>query len=325
MMDADRLRKEFVGEYLPERLDIFRTRLADRAMISDEMMRRAVTEPGTWLTDRLEGEFMKDSLARRQRLFHLRSYDRTVHPTQKYSMKAEMAFDLILRALIAKQPVSPALIEKAGQEALHEYLGNNVSIDSQLEADEILLDFGSLIAGEAYSSLFTDTTLKPFLSFWSDWDGSNRPSGQGHRLIAAAVMANVRRMARILDLLRQADSHLEIDPNLLVELDRLPQRSQRLTNLLNNITQLTHQLEQRYRGILPFSVDSTPIQRLATSLHLRRDSAKDALATQRPLRTKHAGTPPSTQGNARNLLRIEQAVAQATPCSAPCHSCQPHG
>ncbi|MBK9925209.1 MAG: pyridoxal phosphate-dependent aminotransferase [Anaerolineales bacterium] len=274
VVDGNRLRKEFISEYLPERLDVFRTRLADRAMISDELMRRALTEPGTWLVDRLESEFMKDSLARRQRLFHLRNYDRTVHPTQKYSMKAEMAFDLILRALIAKHPVSPALIETAGQEALHEYLGNNVSIDSQLEADEILLDFGSLVASEAYSSLFTDTALKPFLSFWSDWDGSNRPSGQGHRLIAAAVMANVRRMARILDLLREADTHLDIDPNLLIELDRLPQRSQRFTNLLNNITQLTHQLEQRYRGILPFSVDATPLQRLATSLHLRRDPAK---------------------------------------------------
>jgi hypothetical protein len=33
-------------------------------------------------------------------------------------------------------------------------------------------------------------------------------------------------------------------------------------------------LEQRYRGILPFSVDTTPLQRLATRLKLRRDPAR---------------------------------------------------
>ncbi len=273
VVDGNRLRKEFIADYLPSRLDVFRTRLSDRVLVSDEMMRRAVMDGGDWLTSQLEPEFMKNSLARRQQLFHLRNYDRTVHPTQMYSVKAEMAFDVILRALIAKQSVAPALIEQAGQEVLREFLGNNVSIDSQLEADEILLDLDTLIAGEAYTDLFTDTKLKPFLSFWSDWDGSNRPSGQGHRLIAAAVMENVRRMARILNLLRQAGSHIAIDPNLLVEIDRLPQQSRRFTQLLNNITQLTHQLEQRYRGILPFSVDATPFQKLATRLHLRHDPA----------------------------------------------------
>jgi aspartate/methionine/tyrosine aminotransferase len=274
VVDGIRLRSEFVKDYLPERLKIFRTRLKERSLISDEMMRRAAMDGSDWLASRLDGEFMKDSLSRRQELFHLRTYDRTVHPTQKYSIKAEMAFDVILRALIARQPVGHVLIERAGEEILNEFLGNNVSIDSQLEADEILLDFNTLVAVEEYADLFSEATMKPFLSFWSDWDGSNRPSGQGHRLIAAAVMANVRRMARILNLLRQADPHISISSDLLIELDRLPQWSQRFTQLLNNITQLTHQLEQRYRGILPFVVEVSPIERLATKMHLRRDPAK---------------------------------------------------
>ena len=54
----------------------------------------------------------------------------------------------------------------------------------------------------------------------------------------------------------------------------LPQHNQRFTKLLNEITTLTHQLEQRYRGILPFSVETTPFQRMATRLHLRRDPAR---------------------------------------------------
>jgi hypothetical protein len=217
---------------------------------------------------------MKDSLRRRQERFRLRSYDRTVHPTQRYSLQAEMACDAILAALVADQPVSPAMVEKAGSGLLQEFLGRNVNISSQHEADEILLDFDALVAAEAYTELFTDASLAPLLSFWSDWDGSNRPSGQGHRLIASLVMENVRRMASVLSLLRQADGQIEIDSELLLELDALPERSRRFTALLNNITHLTHQLEQRYRGILPFSVEATPLQRLAARFIRRRDPAR---------------------------------------------------
>jgi aspartate/methionine/tyrosine aminotransferase len=273
-LDGNALREEFLTTYLPERLEVFRTRYLDRASISDELMQRAQRDSGDWLGGRLEHEFMKDSLRRRQELFRGRNYDRTVHPTQRYSLQAEMAFDAILDKLIALQPVAPALIEKAGREILQEFLGRNVSINSQNEAYEILLDFDALVAGEAYTGLFTDTPLSPFLSFWSDWDGSNRPSGQGHYLIASAVMENVRRMARILNLLLQTDPHIEINPQLSMELELLPQQSRRFTQLLDNITRLTHQLEQRYRGILPFSVDATSFQQFATRLHLRRDPAR---------------------------------------------------
>ena len=60
-----------------------------------------------------------------------------------------------------------------GKRISQEFLGRNVSINSQQEANEILLDFDALVAGEAYSDLFCNPTLQPFLSFWSDWDGSN--------------------------------------------------------------------------------------------------------------------------------------------------------
>lgn len=274
LLDGEQVRREFVRRYAPERLDAFRTRLLDRARISDELMRQALGDGGKRLAERLEREFMKDSLERRQELFRLRSYDRTVHPTQMYSLGAELALDAILKALIAGQPVPAAHIEEAARALLQEYLGLNVSISSRQETDEILLDLAALTAGEQYSELFTGATLTPFLSFWSDWDGSNRPSGQGHQLAAAVVMENVRRMAHILGLLRQVVPDVAISPDLLSELDRLDQRNQRFTQLLNAITQLTHQLERRYRGILPFSVDTTPLRQLATRWHLRRDPAK---------------------------------------------------
>ena len=162
---------------------------------------------------------------------------------------------------------------------MQEYLGRNVSITSQHEADEILLDLAPLIAGEEYTELFTNTKLSPFLSFWSDWDGSNRPSGQGHRLAAAIVIENVQRMTRVLNLLRQAAPDTPVSPELLSELDLLPQRNQRFTQLLNAITLLTHQLEQRYRGILPFSVDHYALAASGDTLaHTSRSSA-DSVAT----------------------------------------------
>ncbi|GAB4491121.1 MAG: hypothetical protein Fur0016_22530 [Anaerolineales bacterium] len=272
-IDPAHLRKEFLKTYLPERLDLFRQRLRERALISDELMRKAAAD-GNWLAARLEREFMKDALARRQNAFRLRTYDRTVHPTQKYSLTAEMVIESIQRAIINKQPPAPGLAEKAAHELLREFLGLNISINSEREADEILVDFDALTASEAYIELFSETQIPTFLSFWSDWDGSNRPSGQGHRLAAAAVMENVRRLAGILNLLRRANPHLPIAPDLLAELERLPERSTRFTQLLNQITQLTHQLEQRYRGFLPYSLNTSPLERLATRLHLRRDPAE---------------------------------------------------
>ena len=273
-LDSGQLQRELLQSHIPERLDVFRNRLLDRVAIQDELMRQALSDNGQWLVERLEGEFMKDSLQRRQEHFRVRSYDRTVHPTQVYSLQAEMALDAVVTALISRQPVSPAIIEKAAQELLKEYIGINVAINSQQEVDEILLDLSSLMAGEEFAELFTDTMLSPFLSFWSDWDGSNRPSGQGHSLVAAVVMENVRRLTQILEILQQVDPTIPVDSALRSELDLLPQRNQRFTKLLNKITNLTHQLEQRYRGILPFSVETTPLQQLATRLHIRRDPAK---------------------------------------------------
>ena len=226
-LDSRQMQQEFLQHYGPERLELFRTRLLDRAFISDDLMRQASNDAGDWLGERLDREFMKDSLPRRQESFRLRSYDRTVHPTQMYSLQAELALDAIVTALVSSQPVAPSQIKQAGQELWQEFLGRNVSINSQQEADEILLDLAALITGEEYAGQLTGATLPSFLSFWSDWDGSNRPSGQGHRLVAAVVMENVQRMARILNLLRQADPRIPVSPELVSELDRLPQRNQR--------------------------------------------------------------------------------------------------
>ena len=291
-LDAETMQRDFLRKYVPERLEIFRSRLLDRSLISDELMQRALSDGGEWLAARLDREFMKDSLHRRQEHFRLRSYDRTVHPTQMFSLQAELSFDAIIKSLIFEERPDPALIDKAARDLWQEYMGRTVAITSQREADEILLDLAAQIAGEEHAELFTNTTLPPFLSFWSDWDGSNRPSGQGHVLIASLVIENVRRMSRILNLLKQVDQHAEVNPELLSELRALPQQNQRFGQLLKNITLLTHQLEQRYHGILPFSVNDNSWQRLATRWHLRRDPIQTLLQhndryEQRMLELRH--------------------------------------
>lgn len=273
-LDGATVWTDFSGRYAPERLEVFRRRLLDRSLISDELMREALGNGGRRLGERLDREFMKDSLDRRQELFRLRAYDRTVHPTQMYSLQAEQALDGILGAIIGGQAIPSAQIDRAAQELLKEYVGINVPINSQQEADEILLDLAALAAGEQFTGLFTDSHLSAYLSFWSDWDGSSRPSGQGQQLVAAVVMENVRRMGNILNLLRQIDPGLPVSAELVSELEQLSARDQKFKKLLNNITSLTHQLEQRYRGVLPYSVDSGPLRRMATSLHLRRDPVK---------------------------------------------------
>ena len=110
-----------------------------------------------------------------------------------------------------------------------------------------------------------------FLSFWGDWDGSNRPSGQGHRLIASVLVENVTRLSRLVSLLAAKDGNAGIDPKLLGEIEELSDMNRRFTRLLNEITSLTHQLERRYRGILPVNMRPGKARSLGMSLHLVRD------------------------------------------------------
>jgi hypothetical protein len=107
-----------------------------------------------------------------------------------------------------------------------------------------------MIGAEEYVRLHTDSALEPFLSYWGDWDGSTRPSGQGHRLVASVLLANVERLAHFLFMLKTADRSAPVDPALLHDLEKLPLRNSRFRKLLDEITLLTQQLERRYKGTI---------------------------------------------------------------------------
>ena len=263
--------RRFMESYVPERLAVFRQRWLDRYRQTEELMRKTEEDSGKSLSQTLHHELYKDSLLRREEMFRMRDSDRTVHPTQMYSIKTEARFEGMIEGLVRSTAPSQSDFQAAARELLEEYLALNVAITSSEESEELILDLDSAIRGEIVSWLSTGNESRSVVSFWGDWDGSNRPSGQGHRLVATTLMANVSRLARLLWTVLEADKSIRMEQKILAELRELPERNQRFTRLLNDITELTHQLEKRYRGMLPFSVRPSAARNVGMKLRLARD------------------------------------------------------
>lgn len=263
--------KEFRTNYVPRRLELFKQRYRDRLDIAEELLQQTHADGGSALARHLDRELFKDSLSLRTQAFRSRMYDRTVHPTQRYSIQVEICFNNIISDLIRHRAVSQDRLQSAVNELLREYYALNVAINSSEESQELILDLDSLIDGENYAVLFGKENLRTFISFWGDWDGSNRPSGQGHRLVATTLIENVSRLARLLSCLVQVEKGISLDPKLLMEMQRVPENNLRFTRLLNDITILTQQLEKRYRGVLPFHVKPGKVRNIGMKLHLARD------------------------------------------------------
>jgi aspartate/methionine/tyrosine aminotransferase len=263
--------KLFFEEFLPERLDSFRTRLQDRLSITDDLVAAVLNDKGKALSHKLEKEFRKDNLSRREQVFRQRLYDRTVHPTQMFSLKVELLFESLCDKTIRNYDINSQELEKISRGLINDFLGLNVAIVSAEEPSELLLDLNSQIAAENYIQLNSDFSFDPILSFWGDWDGSNRPSGQGHSLVASVLIENVRRQTVLLRMLLDSDKSVKIEPGLLGEIEKFSVSRIQFTGLLSQITQLTHQLEKRYRGTLPFNIKPGRIRRLGMNLKIAQD------------------------------------------------------
>ena len=263
--------KLFFEEYLPERLKIFRTKLQDRISITSDMTASVMNDKGNSLSLMLEKEFKKDNLSRREQVFRKRLYDRTVHPTQMYSLKTEILFENLCYGIIRNEGYGSGELDKISSELIKEFLGLNVAIVSAEEPSELLLDLNSQIAAENFIFINSDFSYDPILSFWGDWDGSNRPSGQGHSLIASVLIENVQRQADLLRMLLDSDRSLQIESDLLSEIEKFSISRAQFTVLLDQITQLTHQLEKRYKGTLPFNIKPGRLRRLGMNLKIAQD------------------------------------------------------
>ena len=264
-------KEKFKKVFLEERLSVFKNKLEERIYLAEALIESAASDGGKTLSSRLEYEFFKDNLEERLHRFKRRLYDRTVHPTQMYSLRTELIFENIINKLIRKKQVSVKLIDLLSDELVKEYLGMNVAIISGEESSELLLDLNSLVASENYFGLNSNYKFHPFISFWGDWDGTNRPSGQGHSLTAAVIIENVSRQANLLKMLMRCDKTVYIEASLLDEIQKLPYRNKKFVKLLGEITQLTHQLEKRYKGILPVNIKPGRLRKLGMSLRIAND------------------------------------------------------
>ncbi len=261
----------FQNIFLKERIATLSDQFASRSFLWQQWQMKDAKQIKNQLKHILESEFYKDDLSQRQQRFVSRLFDRTVHPTQIFSIQVDqLARSLIDDFLIGKQ-LTQQKLQPLARALVDEFTGRSVPINSIQESDELLLDLDALIDAEHLAILQGNNDLQTFLSYWGDWDGSSRPSGQGHRLVAAVLMKNVARMARILNLLLQVEPSLKIDAQLREALNQFPQRRKKFWRLLNEITALTNQLEKRYQSLLPASIYPSRWRKLGMKLHLVRD------------------------------------------------------
>ncbi len=261
----------FEQEFLPQRVQTLKTLWQNRLQLWRWWQKLEGPNLRRRLSERLENEFFKDDLATRQQRFRQRLFDRTVHPTQIYALKVEALARALSEKLILKQPVLKSEIQTLAEHMLNEFWGENVAINSIDEAQELLLDLDAFIEAEMLAEQAGENDLQTFLSFWGDWDGSTRPSGQGHRLVAAVVVENVSRLAAILNTLLQLEPGLKIDETLKKDLQQLPGQRQQFWKLLNEITHLTNQLEKRFRSLMPVTLRPSAWRRLGMKFRLLSD------------------------------------------------------
>lgn len=205
----------------------------------------------TLFIETLKGEFYKDDLKEKIERFKKRLFDRTVHPTQIRSIKVEKLCWEIIDRIIRKKLPEESLIKKFCDEVVDEYLALNVPIKSEEEGFEAILDLRSGILAEMWLSLNGIDFPAFILSFWGDWDGSSRPSGQGHSIIAKVLIENIKNQIKLLEALKKAFSNFKLSKDLEEEIQKLDKRVAKFLNLLDSITKLTDRLEKQYKSYLP--------------------------------------------------------------------------
>lgn len=263
--------KESWLSYLTYRIEIIKQKIKDQLNLKYKMINRVKQDNGKTLIKILEKEFFKESLEKREIKFKQRLYDRTVHPTQMYGLKVDILMNQIVSKLIETERMDLNLIENMSKEMVLEFVGETVPISSLLEGEEVLCDLKSLIDAEQWAFWMNETKTETFLSFWSDWDGSTRPSGQGHRLVAAVLIENIKNLSALVELVNEKCKNAEMDPFLMKEIVVFRENEDKFKCLLNDITALTHKLEKKYMGIVPKDIKTGFIKKIGISLNILSD------------------------------------------------------
>lgn len=283
-LDSLDQKKHFFNNYLPWRIKILNDRFIDIIKLFSKVVEKTQTTNPKNISAVLEKELFKDDIHDRQIRFKKRLFDRTVHPTQMYSLAVDILVDRTFSSLIYGSGNSlPG--SDIGKEIVKEYFGINIAINSEREAYELIYDLRTMVRNELYS----DNYSEHFLSFWGDWDGSTRPSGQGHRLVAAVAIENVRHLAYFLKTIHSLNPSLDISASLISELQSLPQKNIKFWELLNKITSLTNLFEKNYKGLLPANISGGTLKQIAVKLKVNRDPLKSLFLHNSRLERKMLG------------------------------------
>jgi len=268
--NSEELQKSW-SEYLSYRIKAINRHIKEKLVLKEKQIKSVRQDDGERLFNTLEKEFHKDSLCGREQKFQQRLYDRTVHPTQMYSLKTDTLIYKLILQLAESGEIDSTLIENLAKHMILEFVGKTVPISSQEEGAEVLCDLNSLINAEQWAFWMNDTNIDVFLSFWSDWDGSTRPSGQGHRLVSAVLIENIKNLIKLVELLNEKCENIEISPLLMKDISLFHNNKVKFKNLLNDITVLTQKLEKKYQGIFPKDLKIGILRRMAISLNLMSD------------------------------------------------------
>jgi len=265
-------RNIFLREFLPQRMDLLRQKVKDHGTLhytttcgGDD------TANSEGVLERFAEELQFPTLEERQKQFETRLFDRTVHPTQMYALQVELAFEELASRVVVDAPIELSDIHRLARGLIAEYFGTNVALSSREEAQEVVYDLRILTATEEFVRLLHGIDIELLLSFWGDWDGSTRPSGQGHRLIAAALLENVSALVKLLHTFEEVGIKLKGSEAVVGETEQLEKSAQRVWKLLDDITDLTSKLEQRYLRLLPFYLPAGRLRRWAVKIGVAKD------------------------------------------------------
>jgi len=240
--------------FLEDRILDFTQQFEDACILNQARKLWIRSEKTHRIAEQLLQEFYKEEESDRIDRFKHRMFDRTVHPTQIHALPVERAFRQMIELICTDKIIPKELPNRISKALIDEFLGENTAVSSADEAFELILDVQAWHNAEEWAQINYGVKTPLLLSFWSDWDGSSRPSGQGHRLAASVLLYDVQRMAELLQHARHIDPSFTPDEVLWKKVLNLSDTNRNFWKLLNRITDLTVELAARYQSLMPYDL-----------------------------------------------------------------------
>ncbi len=271
---TEELLREFLNDFLPARGEFFRTKLSDFALAKAEILEQARGKSAWEILRAFQNELNPPEPNLRLSRYTRRLFDRTVHPTQMYALEVEQLFLRQARHMVLPDFFQPVAIPQMLRSLVHEFVGENVPISSEKEAEEAVCDLEAFQLMETVRALLFHQHEETVISLWGDWDGSTRPSGQGHTLISGPLIANIRALAQLITEFQNHRLLTSQEEQRLAQLGPIEKEIQKFLQTLQKITRLTSVLEKKYRKTIPLEYSASRFKRLLRKIGLLRDPLK---------------------------------------------------